>query len=488
MADRILIQCPGCSAKLAISDESKLGKKIRCSKCSEVFVANALKARSGSTTSAPTKAAKPKPKKSDEDEFNFDDMEMEDKSANEEEDSEEESRPLKAKVRQSKKGAKGKGKKKSGGNMPLIIGGSVVAVLLLSVVGYFLFTDKVEPPPGVPPVAQQPAAMPAAQQQTAAAPVAQQPNAAAVSIAQQPAAEPAAQAESPITESPTGSSKLFPGLTAATLSSDIAGLPAGCSLNARACWKSELLYSKGRQPDFPMQLLLELDGAFLNNTCGFGLVEFKTIQLDSGEVLKPINDIFGNEPRPLSFIVPFIRDDKSSDSPPLLRIVIPFELPPMPATKLRIIEGSLVLRTFEKSEDITIDDVRSVAGNPLKHPSLKSSLLLYVSKSTGAIKGVTFTGESIAAHFQPGFMAGVIEVWDKDSPDEPPIPLIPQYMSDLGPKLPGGEIDTRNCERQPSLPRRIAMRLQLRSKFNDARVPFQFENVDLPKFDARPKR
>src|SRR5262245_53612701 len=44
MADRILIQCPGCSAKLAISDASKLGKKIRCSKCSEVFVAKAASA------------------------------------------------------------------------------------------------------------------------------------------------------------------------------------------------------------------------------------------------------------------------------------------------------------------------------------------------------------------------------------------------------------------------------------------------------------
>ncbi len=59
MADRILIQCPGCSTKFAISDESKLGKKIRCSKCSEMFVAKAIKS-SGSENSAPTKAAKTK--------------------------------------------------------------------------------------------------------------------------------------------------------------------------------------------------------------------------------------------------------------------------------------------------------------------------------------------------------------------------------------------------------------------------------------------
>ncbi len=157
MADRILIQCPGCSAKLAISDESKLGKKIRCSKCSEVFVAKALKAGGSAAPAKP----KPKPKKSDEDEFNFDDMEMEDKSEPEEEESEEESKPVRSKAG-AKKGTKAKGKtkkKSSGGNLPLIIGGVVVVVLLLAVGGYFLFSGG-EPvaAPAPPPVAPAPVA------------------------------------------------------------------------------------------------------------------------------------------------------------------------------------------------------------------------------------------------------------------------------------------------------------------------------------------
>lgn len=157
MADRILIQCPGCSAKLAISDASKLGKKIRCSKCSEVFVAKALKP-GGSKSSAPVKAAKPKPKKSDEDEFNFDDMEMEDTSIEDEEE-DFEPRPAKSKSASTKKGAKGKdkGKKKSGGNMPLIIGGVVAVVLLLGVGGYFLFSGGGD----APAAPQQPGAAPA---------------------------------------------------------------------------------------------------------------------------------------------------------------------------------------------------------------------------------------------------------------------------------------------------------------------------------------
>ena len=39
MASRVVVECPSCMARLALPDESKLGKKIRCTKCSEVFVA-----------------------------------------------------------------------------------------------------------------------------------------------------------------------------------------------------------------------------------------------------------------------------------------------------------------------------------------------------------------------------------------------------------------------------------------------------------------
>lgn len=152
MAGRVIVECSSCSAKLGLPDESKLGKKIRCPKCSEVFVATAAKA-SGA------KAAKPKPKKSDDDEFNFDESEMEDTS---EQEDEEVARPSRAKSG-SKKGAKGKGKKKtSGGNLPLLIGGGVAFVLLLAVGSYLMFGRGGAEPAPVPqqPIAQQAVAAP----------------------------------------------------------------------------------------------------------------------------------------------------------------------------------------------------------------------------------------------------------------------------------------------------------------------------------------
>ena len=38
MASKISFECPACSSKLSVSDSSKLGKKIKCPKCKEVFL------------------------------------------------------------------------------------------------------------------------------------------------------------------------------------------------------------------------------------------------------------------------------------------------------------------------------------------------------------------------------------------------------------------------------------------------------------------
>ena len=38
---KVSVECPGCGAKLSLPDRSKLGKKIKCPKCSDAFVAEA---------------------------------------------------------------------------------------------------------------------------------------------------------------------------------------------------------------------------------------------------------------------------------------------------------------------------------------------------------------------------------------------------------------------------------------------------------------
>lgn len=110
MPTRISVECTHCGAKLNLPDETKLGKKIKCPKCSEVFVAA-----------------------SDTD----DDLE----------DDEEEELPRKKPAAPAgKKGAAAKGgkkgkKAKSGGNLGLIIGGVVGVLVVLGGVVFVLFAS-----------------------------------------------------------------------------------------------------------------------------------------------------------------------------------------------------------------------------------------------------------------------------------------------------------------------------------------------------------
>ena len=105
---KVSVECPGCFAKLNLPDRSKLGKKIKCPKCAEVFVAEAP----------------------DDDD---DDTEMLD----------EDDAPAKASSRR-KRPAVGGGKKPSkksggsgGGNNAALIGGGIAGLLVLVVAGLY---------------------------------------------------------------------------------------------------------------------------------------------------------------------------------------------------------------------------------------------------------------------------------------------------------------------------------------------------------------
>ena len=123
MAGRVSIECPGCSAKLNLPDSSKLGKKIKCPKCAEVFVA----------------------KVADEAIDDLDDDEAPARSAG-------------GKKRPSSGGKKPsamKGRSSSGGgaNVPLMAGGAVAAVLLIAAGLYFSGMFGGAKPLPAPPVA-----------------------------------------------------------------------------------------------------------------------------------------------------------------------------------------------------------------------------------------------------------------------------------------------------------------------------------------------
>lgn len=139
MAAKISIQCPGCLAKLNLADSSKLGKKIKCPKCSDIFVAKV------------------------NDDEDLDDIEEEDA-------------PAKSKGKRTappKKGGRKGGSSSSGPNIPLIAGGSVALIALIGAGLFFSgFFGGAKPLPA-PPVEPVPAPVAVAPPAPVAAPPAQ---------------------------------------------------------------------------------------------------------------------------------------------------------------------------------------------------------------------------------------------------------------------------------------------------------------------------
>lgn len=157
MPSKVSFECPGCLAKLSAPDKSKLGKKIKCPKCQEVFT----------------------PEISDDD----DAFEMEDEPVDE-------SPRRKGQPAAGKKGAVKKGGKGGGSNdgtqVRLIIAG-VVGVLVLLGGGFILLGKKTsrDSEPALVVGAPTPAAAPAAVEPTPTpAPAPKAPDAPQASLAE----------------------------------------------------------------------------------------------------------------------------------------------------------------------------------------------------------------------------------------------------------------------------------------------------------------
>ncbi|WP_010588207.1 zinc ribbon domain-containing protein [Schlesneria paludicola] len=157
MPSKVSFECPGCLAKLSAPDKSKLGKKIKCPKCQEVFT--------------------PEVSEDDEDSFEMDD-DLDEEPA-------EESPRRKGPVGGGKKGAGKKGGKggssSEGSKSPLIIGG-IVGVLVLIGGGFMLLSKKAPPPEEPIVVTAAPTPAPAAE--PAAAPTPKAPDAPPASLAE----------------------------------------------------------------------------------------------------------------------------------------------------------------------------------------------------------------------------------------------------------------------------------------------------------------
>lgn len=497
MADNIVIQCPGCSKKLAVSDASKLGKKIRCSKCSEVFVAKPLNA-------AGSKPAKAKPKKSEDDEFNFDDLEMEDTSSSENDKSGEASRPARAK--KSTK-SKGKGKKKSSGrNLPIIIGGVIAVVLLVGAGGYFLFSGG-EPKvaPAQAPVDRSVAGSPVAQTQqpqTNTPPtVADTSNVPAAAVVNAPPQVPAtgqqptavATEAIPIradSKSPTDTvdqkapaaaadaESLRLGETEPTLVSGGVEMPPEISkLIARTRWYWAPGFDSMGQPVDVVELLVDVQGETLSNACAFGKAQLKMLTVAPNQRLSVYKSIVKIPFDPVSDYIPYdsrMTPGLYGHAANVLRVAVPIVAPKMAATHLALADGQFKIRVGKMVEEIVIPDLRAAANQPLEHPSLKAAdAMLWirtVKNAAGAMQ------EAIEFKIGTNHAVGPMLVQSQTFS----VLLEPDLAVDPN----GRHYSSRNTLRLPA--GQLTLNLKLYGQLEEVVVPFRFENVPLPSSDKKP--
>ncbi len=132
MSERIVIQCPSCEAKFAVSDESRLGKTLQCSKCAERFVAKAMGSNSSAGRSAARRAT-PKPRSNDDD-FDTDD----------DQDVEADERPTRRRSQGTRRGGRGTSKVAKS-NLPLIVGGAIGGLILVGAVLFFVLRPVTQP-------------------------------------------------------------------------------------------------------------------------------------------------------------------------------------------------------------------------------------------------------------------------------------------------------------------------------------------------------
>ncbi|WP_397568296.1 zinc-ribbon domain-containing protein [Schlesneria sp. T3-172] len=125
MAGKVAVECPACTAKLNLSDD-KLGKKVRCPKCAEVFQPEPL-----------------------DDDFD-DDVDEGSRSSSGKKRSSGSGGSGRAPAKGVKKGAKKGSSAEGGSSLPLIIGGSIAVVALIGV-GIFASGVLNQQPPAAPP-------------------------------------------------------------------------------------------------------------------------------------------------------------------------------------------------------------------------------------------------------------------------------------------------------------------------------------------------
>lgn len=472
MADRISVSCPECSTKLVISDDSKLGKKIRCPKCSQVFVAEPM-----NSVESKRRPSKPKPKKSAEEELDFDEKEMDDLSASDDEGSNGQPGPSRRKSGRASR-SKGKPRKSSSSSLPVVLSCAFAVVLLLGV-GVYVLSRGGDAGAGAA-TTNQPVTQPTTSPLSGAMPDQKRSDEASLpAVGASKSTDTLTTTKAP--RKPTPSELL--GETAEVVATNKDALPAGThSLTARTVWHwTHESDSTGANQDI-INLVIEIQGDFLPKACAFGSAEIKTLQSASAESIAVFHPLSKKWSDPRYYDVPYDLVPRTviySHPENSLQLVLPLVALKAPSEKLDVVEGQFRIKLGRAIEDILIPDVRAAANKPLEHESLKAANAQLILRSGNSPFGKT---EALEFLIGPKHAVGLL-VAEYPIPGFYPGQIIfePDYKADVN----GRVLSTRLTAKLP--PDVMHLPIKLFSDLEDIMVPFRFEDVPLPSVDKKPK-
>lgn len=445
MTDRIPVQCSSCNARLSVADESKLGKKIRCPKCSEVFVVTAMKPAKSKNT-----VRKPKTR----DEFDVDETEMEDAY---------EPRSLPP-VRSKNAARKSPASAQSFDlKLTLLIAGGVLAIGL-AISGFVFFNRNGDNSMEV--AANSSAArstVDSSDQSTPQTPSPQDESGTLPAVA-------------PTQTSVRSEDAAKYGETAEVIATNLDNLPDGISrITARTRWDWAPGFDKEGKTRDSVLMYIDIQGDIVSRAIAVGKAEITRLTLaPSGSSFEFNNSM---NPKGPSEYYDFVVNTPGRWKAPTdtIRMSLQILAPPEPATLLAEAEGTVTVKVGRLIEEISIPDLRTAANKPFQQESL------FAAHAELFMKSETFQGRQVDVadfRFSSKYAVGPLKITSST--------FSADFQRDYKIDPNGFHYSTRHLLNLPPGP--LSMTFKLYGDIEEIVVPFRFENMPLPNLENKPKR
>ncbi len=509
MSGRVIVECPECLAKLSLSDEIDPGKRVRCPKCKEAFVAIATESEHADTREPPASSTvrKGEAKKSHR-EPESRNRSREDRSQPAYETAGARTLPPRTGSRRRLNSESAQNRSSlSAGDSTFMIAGVTMAIVILVGAGiyFFGFRNRSE----TPSIASAPAETVASQSVVPATNAAlntnqnTDPNPTSVSLSpQQPPPQlpalpqPAPQQEStfpqPVVPQGTATAGLAPppiqtSQDNGVAASNSAEWPEGVELLTGS---TRWYWMKGLRPDGQrvevMELIINMKGDMLSRAVAYGHVNLKTLSLGPNQNVVLYQDFFktAGSPNPMLQFEPYRPQGSEGTidyTPGNLRIFVPFVAPASSASTLALVEGQFRIRVG-KVHDIVIPDLRAAIRNRRTDPALAAV------NAKVAMWKADYQGRKVDIfefRIDPKTSVGplIIKAEGQVSPYfDQGIEMRPNLESDPS----GNTFSTRHTPHVPDS--QLSLAFQLYSDLQEITVPFRFENIPLPDISLKPKK